>query len=78
MVSNWVCTSRGESRMGVELLRHRLARQVGDVPQHPRDGQAHQRPVPFVVVLPVLISRIAEDGVAAHHVEGQGLAGQPR
>ena len=31
-----------------------------------------------IVVLPVVVGRIAEDGVAADDVEGQGLAGQPR
>ena len=35
-------------------------------------------PLPLRVILAVLIGRVAEDGVAADDVEGQGLAGQPR
>ena len=47
-------------------------------PEHPRDGQADGRPVLLVVVPALVVGRIAEDGVAADDVEGQGLAGQPR
>ena len=68
----------GRKPLGVELLRHRLAREIGDVSQHPRDGQTDHRAVALIVVLPVVIGRIAEDGVAADDVEGHGLAGQPR
>ena len=64
--------------LGVELLRHRLARQVGDVSQHPRDGQSHRRTAVVIVVSSLMVGRIAEDGVAADDVEGQGLARQPR
>ena len=35
-------------------------------------------PVLLIVVAALVIGRIAEDGVAADDVEGQGLAGQPR
>ena len=46
--------------------------------EHPRDGQSDGRAGAVVVVSPVVVGRIAEDGVAADDVEGQGLAGQPR
>ena len=63
---------------GVEFLRHRFAREVGDVPEHPRDGQPDQRALALVVILAVAVFGIGEDGVSADDVEGQGLARQSR
>ena len=62
--------------LGVEFLHHAFAGEVGDMSQHSRNRQAHQRRPAGPVILPCLKIRIAEDRVAADDVEGQRLARQ--
>ena len=68
----------GLETVGPKLLSHGLAREVGDVADHSRDGQAYLRPVFLLVVLAAVVMRIAPNRVASDDVEGQRLIRQAR
>ncbi len=61
----------------LELLRHGLPREIGDVPDHARQRQPDVGAMWMVIILAAVEVRVAQDRVAAHHIEGQRLAGQP-
>ena len=64
---------RAAAQHAAELLRHRLARDVGDVADHARDAQAAHRHHALLVVVAAVEIRVGHDRLARHLVEGDVL-----
>ena len=64
--------------VALEFLAHGLRRKIGDVADHPRQRQADGGAVRLVVILAAVKMRIAANGVSAHDIKRQRLAGQSR
>ncbi|MPN01478.1 hypothetical protein SDC9_148687 [bioreactor metagenome] len=73
-----VLVAFGAAAGTAELLRHVLARQIGDVADHARQAQAAHRPRAVFVEMAAVEVGIGEDGLAGDVVEGDVLRGQFR
>ena len=62
----------------VELLGHRVARQVGDVREHAGERESDHRSATLRVVLAAAEVRVVHDRVSPDHVEGDCLARESR